>query len=407
MIDRKLIVISTTYKSVHQRRHTESRTVSLSTHKELNANDFFSNTDLLLKIFDYLLWDDDDELINSDNAIACKHALAQAAVTCKTLDRLWCSLDTLFPLLKLLPSFIQCKGTYVLRGPTDWSRFDFYANRVKNFSYIRDPDHLDIALHVYFRIAQLLPSPILLPSLQYIRCPSISSNDFLISGICLSLSPSLVAVEIREITSVEDKLCGTFLYTLLNDGAELVKIILRGEGLGKESMALIPRFEKLRVLELGGMGDSLSLPWLERVGALSALTDLDLDFIDSPILPLAKTVGFKHLRSLSISASLPFILSFVVNISTDQLDTFVCLSPPEPGFDMKLLFEDVVSRWPSSLRCFGLRLTPEDTEAEEKLPLDTLKPLFPLHNLRMLSLRGYLMDISDDLMEEWAKTWQT
>lgn len=95
----------------------ESQMVSLSTHKELNATDFFTNTDLLLKIFDYLLWDDDDEL-NSDNAIACKHTLAQAAVTCKTflepaLDRLWCTLDTLFPLLKLLPSFIQCEGTYV------------------------------------------------------------------------------------------------------------------------------------------------------------------------------------------------------------------------------------------------------------------------------------------------------
>jgi len=93
----------------------ESQTVSLSTHKELNANDFFSNTDLLLKIFDYLLWDDE---LNSDNAIACKHTLAQAAVTCKTflepaLDRLWCTLDTLFPLLKLLPSFTQCEGTYV------------------------------------------------------------------------------------------------------------------------------------------------------------------------------------------------------------------------------------------------------------------------------------------------------
>ncbi|EDR07090.1 uncharacterized protein LACBIDRAFT_328022 [Laccaria bicolor S238N-H82] len=96
---------------------------------------------------------------------------------------------------------------------------------------------------------------------------------------------------------------------------------------------------------------------------------------------------FRHLRNLTISASLPFIQSFVANISTDQLDTFVCLSPPEPGFDMKLLVEDFVSRWSSSLRCFGLRLTPEDAEAEE-LPLDTLKPLFPLHNLCTLSLRG-------------------
>jgi hypothetical protein len=214
----------------------------------------------------------------------------------------------------------------------------------------------------------------------------------------------LVAVEIGEITSVEDKLCGTFLYTLLNDGAELVRIVLKGEGLGKETMALIPRFERLRVLKLGGMGESLSLPWLERVGALSALVDLDLDFIGSPIPPLEKTVGFNHLWRLTISASLPFIQSFVANISTDQLDTFICISPPEPGFDKKSLVEDVVSRWSSSLRRFGLRLAPEDTE-EEELPPDTLKPLFPLQNLRTLGLRGYLMDISNDLIEEWAKTW--
>jgi hypothetical protein len=95
----------------------ESETVSLSTDKGLNANLFFSNTDLLLKIFDYLLWDDNDET-DSDNAITCKHTLAQAAVTCKTflepaLDRLWYILDTLFPLLKLLPSFIQCEESYV------------------------------------------------------------------------------------------------------------------------------------------------------------------------------------------------------------------------------------------------------------------------------------------------------
>ena len=39
------------------------------------------------------------------------------------------------------------------------------------------------------------------------------------------------------------------------------------------------------------------------------------------------------------------------------------------NFDKKILVEDVISRWSSSLRCFGLRLSPEDTEAEE-LPLD-------------------------------------
>ena len=40
--------------------------------------------------------------------------------------------------------------------------------------------------------------------------------------------------------------------------------------------------------------ESLSLLWLDCVGALSALIDLDLDFVDSPITPLTHTIGFKR-----------------------------------------------------------------------------------------------------------------
>lgn len=93
-----------------------------------------------------------------------------------------------------------------------------------------------------------------------------------------------------------------------------------------------------------------------------------------------------------------------INTCEKEQATYRSQNYSDNNFDKKSLVEDVISRWSSSLRCFGLRLSPEDTEAEE-LPFDTLKPLFPLQNLRTLSLRGYLMDISDDLIEEWAKTW--
>lgn len=71
---------------------------------------FHSNPDILDEICEYL-HDEQDGLTSKQN-------LLWAGLTCKAflepaLDRLWSSLDSLFPLLKILPSFVQSDGTYV------------------------------------------------------------------------------------------------------------------------------------------------------------------------------------------------------------------------------------------------------------------------------------------------------
>ncbi|KAF8905952.1 hypothetical protein CPB84DRAFT_1844591 [Gymnopilus junonius] len=206
---------------------------------------FHSIPHILDEICECLAYDDELDPFNAKDAATIARsrrnllhvALASTTLLEPALDRLWRNLDSLFPLLKILPAFIKSDGTYVLRGAisdVEWERFDWYARRVRRFSYSRDPDALDIAMHVYFRLAQLHKPPIL-PSLRYLHCPSTSQRDFLISGICLFLSPSLEALEFNGISNVEDKLCGTMLHTLFCDGAEMEKIILIGRGLSLDT----------------------------------------------------------------------------------------------------------------------------------------------------------------------------
>ena len=76
---------------------------------------FHSNPDILDEICEYLSYEDD---VDADDIASSRRTLLCLALTCKAflepaLDRLWRNLDSLFPLLKVLPAFIQTDGTYV------------------------------------------------------------------------------------------------------------------------------------------------------------------------------------------------------------------------------------------------------------------------------------------------------
>ena len=266
-------------------------------------------------------------------------------------------------------------------------------------------------MHVYFRLAQLHPPP-LLPNLRHLYCPSTSQPDFLISGICLFLSPSLQCLDFGNISSVEDKLCGTLLHTLHCDGAEMEKIFLKGMGLSPDTISMVVKFEHLKVLELVGMGKALTLDVLEKIGALPWLVDLVLDFTDNDtILPLlTKDLGLKDLKVLFITAPVAFVRSFLPKISTTSLEHFACSSPSHPPSDKKVLLEEVVQRWGQTLK--KLYLIYQQTQVEaggplliENLPVSSLAPLLPLRNLESLRLDGYAMDLSDDDIQNFATAW--
>lgn len=79
---------------------------------------FHTNHDIFDEICDYLSFDNDSD---ADEITRSRQNLLWVALTCKAflepaLDRLWKQLDSLFPLLKVLPEFMQSDGTYVSKA---------------------------------------------------------------------------------------------------------------------------------------------------------------------------------------------------------------------------------------------------------------------------------------------------
>lgn len=278
---------------------------------------------------------------------------------------------------------------------------------MRKFTYTRDPDSLDIAMHVYFRLAQLRTTPIL-PSLRHLYCPSIRQNDFLISGICLFLSPSLQVLELENISNVEDKLCGTILHTLKSDGAPMQKIVLRGQGLSKDTVTLAIKFDHLRALELHGMGEALNMEILERIGSMSSLVELSLDFTESTIPPLDKDIGLKDLKKLTITAPTPFMQTFLPHIGTTTLEAFIAEAPSNPPVDKKEFLAYVVTRWRDTLRRIDLIHQYLGADAEniaEELNITVLSPLLPLKKLTHFRLEGYTLELRDENVADLAIAW--
>ena len=259
-------------------------------------------------------------------------------------------------------------------------------------------------MHVYFRIAQLRSTP-LLPSLRHLHCPSTSQNDFLISGICLFLSPSLQSLQFENISSVEDKLCGTVLHTLASDGAQIEKIALRGKGLSKDTLWMAIRFERLNSLELSGMGEALNLEIVEKIGSLPWLANLVIDFTDWRMEPLVQDIGFKDLNSLTITAPVPFVEALLSHIATTQLETFVAVLPCNPTDDKKEFLTKVVDRWKDTLRRVALVLQQVEEFPAEHLDVDALAPLIPLRKLTYLRLEGYAIELTDDNISDMTLAW--
>lgn len=328
----------------------------------------------------------------------------------------------------------------------DWERFDYYARRVKSFCYTHDPDSLDIAMHVYFRIAQLRQTP-LLPSLRHLKCPHMSPDDFLISSICLFLTSSLKFLYFEQITGVEDKLIGTFLHTLLCEGAKIQEVTLIGEGLTRDTLGYLGRCMCLRSLIVRGMGKHVGIEVIRSLGRLPGLERLELDLDESGLLTVmpesrwnetlagqvpagtasrghsaAKVVmnkgadegefGFRELTWLELTAPLSFVKTFHLQIGTTQLRHIGFESSLEDGVDIRDLFTCVARRWRDTVTYIRMMHTPVSHNLIPRVSMDALSPLFGLTQLKHLEIGSYAMemtnlDVQDMADAPWANKIHT
>ncbi|KAF9045199.1 hypothetical protein BJ165DRAFT_1528104 [Panaeolus papilionaceus] len=393
---------------------------------------FHSNPDIIEEICEHLAYSDihyeeDDYLpflqTFEIDIRTSRQALRDAALTCKAflepaLDRLWRSLDTLFPLLKTLPVFVLSDTTYVIRGKMeakDWERFDFYARRIRRFRYTRDPEQLDIAMHVYFRLAQLRQNP-LLPSLRHLICPSIKQKDYLVPGIFLFLGPAIQTIELRGISSIEDKLTGTVLHTLLAEDARIGALTLNGHGLSKDTIILATKFRQVRTLELRGIHPKMDIDVIKNVASLPWLTDLKIDLegpgITSETFIGQEDLGLRDLKRLRVSGPTETIRAFLPSLSTTGLeDLKLAITIPSHGsfqqHNLELVLAHAVHCWESTLTKVAIvqqRLTDRDNTLQQ-VAIYVLMPLTHASRLTYFRLEGFTLELTDEDLYSYLEGW--
>jgi len=377
------------------------------------------NADVLDYVFGHFTVDPETR-----EAVQIRSYLRWAALSCRAFSRpalnaLWRTLDSLLPLLKLLPSLKLVDHVYVVRGTIqedDWTRFDSYARRVKEFVYHRDRISVDPS--VYFYIAQSRTSP-MLPTLYRFRSSSSAPS---IPDILLFLSSSLHRVEFVTGDRQQEPTIGGFLFVLTSVAPSLKHLSIDGQ-LSISSLTPIAHMEHLCSLRLRRTGKFVDASLLKQLGALERLSCLTIDLEHSPVSEADTShlrAGFKALETLDISGDLETITGILTEISTGRLISISISSWESSIFgphhycpsDWVPLFEIIESRWPDTLHSLVI----DNRAINQEIPryadywgfLTIFKPLCALSQLEYLEIRAIpLLQSTDedfhDLVSAWPK----
>ncbi|RDB17299.1 hypothetical protein Hypma_001919 [Hypsizygus marmoreus] len=279
-----------------------------------------TNFDILKIVFQHFKAGPD-----SDESRASRHDLYQAAQTCRSfldpaLDSLWMSMDTLLPLLRLLPALELLGRAYVLCGSIsnhDVDRLNWYARRIKSF-HLKIQSTPDISPLTYIQLAQSLTRSIpLLPSLRTLHAPSVSQLS--LPNVAFVLSPSLERVDIEGLTP-DDHIVKPFFSALGQRANGVQSLTLRGQ-MSQESSRLIMQFNQLTFLEVC---DTVPPGVFSHIGALPYLESLIFVLKQSPPLPSHFTnVCFPKLKHLRIDGPISTISSYYKHFAGGPIETMV------------------------------------------------------------------------------------
>ncbi|KDQ52878.1 hypothetical protein JAAARDRAFT_39827 [Jaapia argillacea MUCL 33604] len=331
------------------------------------------------------------------NLSRCYRLLSNTA-----LDVLWDELDSIEPLLKLLPSYQEVQKPtrrrvqtiYTIVEPIDvvhWTVFDKYSRRIHKLRF-KPPRHIDpvvySTLHKY-KDGSLLPS---LRILEWERDDRPFTGD-MAKEMLPFLSPSLRRINI--LTSchpdhslaevIEDDDLHNFLGALPRCSPSLENLNLIGH-MPQVPLDFVTEFKAITSLHIGNiiMGEcQLTGPILQELSTRPLLSHLTLDVTSLRVDDVSGWKGFPALRSLEITDGRFIIVSCLLDsLSTTTLSSF-SMSTSKPGFwdDCGPLFESL-ARFAPSLRSLTLatEATPS-SDINKNIPISLITPLLSLSAL--------------------------
>ncbi|KAF8869805.1 hypothetical protein BD779DRAFT_642864 [Infundibulicybe gibba] len=369
-----------------------------------------SNQDILREIFCYLASNSDDPA-NSEN----KATLFRAALTCKAmtepaLDYLWWSISSFMPLLKLLRNFqVVQDGNNTLAfcnsfSEEDWTRFDYHAKRVREFHHCTALTQ-KIDTSALFLLGQCRPA--IFPNLRRVVWTAPLSPL-----ITLLASSTLAYVDIKTNESGDNAIIMTFMSALSHRTKSLTDAIFRGV-LSKSCLALVPNISSLVTIVVPDLGASITMTFLNGLGAMERLQNLHIDIKNPAIAPIMfpDRLGFPELRTLNISGPFDIVHKFITGIASEQMTSILVSShsnangtlaraiPSEPDTrnppDILDLLGYIGNRWPYLSR-IGVDLPNTTPKYPDATSLTLFQPLRGCRALTSISMNAFMRPPSSD-----------
>ncbi|KAF8064856.1 hypothetical protein FPV67DRAFT_158127 [Lyophyllum atratum] len=313
------------------------------------------NFDTLTKIFEFV----DTGLDSSDIKLSQKRLL-HLSLTCKAfldpaLDSLWRSMNSILPLLRLLPTLEVIDGIYMLCGKVqdqDLNRFKSYARRIR--TYFLDSTAQPVLAPFTLTQMQALP---LLPALRHLRCSSL--QPLLTLTIPLLFSPTLEYFELMNVVP-DPRVTGALLYALENYAPDLKQLILHRPS-SAEFLSSVLTFRQLRSLSLSG---NIDFRLFQQIAALPELRCLivDLSVLTPTTAPDTAIIRFTKLQKLRITGFASVVASYCSYMRGGVLDDIVIEWKPEANLIREVSRQGhwerclsvMVSHWVSTLRSLVL-----------------------------------------------------
>ncbi|KAJ7255506.1 hypothetical protein B0H12DRAFT_1233107 [Mycena haematopus] len=375
-----------------------------------------------------------DDVLRQILDLCPKLCLPVVARTCKSwrdpaLDGIWSHLESLVPLLHLIPSLICVGGVYDVEGPVDLSVFNSYAYRIKHITQ-RHNTRFNPKL-LWALCANGTP-------LTRLTTTRLSSTDPDCVPAVLSLSPGLRQLDLdfgfkKKGPDIHDD----YFETLIRVATSIERVRLRGLA-DQRLNSGIAQMSHLRSLSLR-TGAFLTAETLAAISTFPSLSELEIEaghididaLVEAWSLPASKCptyrdstpAHFRALKRLHICAGAPLLELVLKTIPSPSLNTLrIEATTPagSPPVDWSGLFDLITNHAIHNLTIEQhldaidtIAATNASTGAQHtysthnnRITFDTMRGLAPLRHLRCLTVdTTFIPDLSDQDIEELARWW--
>ncbi|TFK64667.1 hypothetical protein BDN72DRAFT_846374 [Pluteus cervinus] len=349
--------------------------------------------------------DEDLPKARLDDVRLCRSTLLAAATSCQSfsgpaLDALWHQMDTLAPLVSLLP-LADLNGVAYLQmqnvTSTAMETFVNCARRIRVFVYKSNSlfQGKDSTIHASVYATLLASRSILLPNLKTLLIPVFDQEPLTYDGIYLA-SPSLTCLEIGQL-QVSTYALETFMM-MIGSRSEHLRRVSTGQ-----NVVVSPAvWRNILVTNLRSI--ELFEPVPEVLELVSSLPILQALTITNPPKSTT-TLTFPSLKRLSLNGTLSSVMYFLepFHAPLDFISiTLQAGSTSPPLSELEFIIKTISNRWKQSLAHLTLDFGNNDVQgldfSHEFQPFFSL----PLRTFRILRFPKTL-DSPDVLVEIASK----